>query len=108
MPKPGIGNRPSKHVHKQVAHTAVGLCYELYDTLMQDDVLYTAWKKANPDATARQLELRFVKKNVERCIPAARATLTAMMVNTTDEALKETIYEALLADNTLLRGRATG
>ena len=108
MPRPGVGNRDSKHVHKQVAHTAVGLCYELYDKLMSDDTIYTAWKKQNPGANARQLELRFVKRNVERCVPAARATLTAIMTTTTDEALKETIYEALLADNTLIRGRAEG
>jgi hypothetical protein len=98
-------NRPTKHVHKLVHETAVAMAHELYDTMMQDDLWYRLWKKKNPEADSQELEELFVERNLAKMIPQARATLTKMMTNTSDEALKEVIYNALVLDNTLIRGR---
>lgn len=94
------------HAHKLVAQTAREMCYELYDTLMGENVWYDEWKRQNSDTSDRRiLELRFVRKNWARLLPVARAMLAQMLTGTTDEALKATIYDALLLDNTLKRGR---
>lgn len=103
----GAGNRPSQHVHKLVHETAVAMCHELYDTMMLDNQWYSQWKAQNQDLAGqpRQLTARFVTKNLAKVIPQARATLAGMLSRTTDPELQRTIYDALLLDNTLLRGR---
>jgi hypothetical protein len=99
------GNRPSKHAHKLVAETAVEMAHELYDIMMLDNEWFRCWQQQNPGASRRELELRFVRKNLPKLIPQARAMLARSLATTTDPALRETIYSALLLDNTLLRGR---
>lgn len=93
------------HAHKLVHETAIAMAHALYDTMMQDNQWYEAWKKANPGKSSKELEVKFCNKNVKRLLPQARATLAQMLTTSTDEVLKESIYEALLLDNTLKRGR---
>lgn len=104
----GSTARPSSHAHKLVRETAVAMAHELYDTMMQDNQWYTTWKSANPDLVERprQLEARFVAKNLARLLPQARATLAKMLTQTSDAALRDSIYEALCLDSSLLRGRS--
>jgi|SRR5262245_43718880 len=98
-------SRPSAHAHKLVHATAVAMAHELYDTMMHDNEWYRIWKLQNPELGAKELEERFVAKNLSRLLPQARATLAAMLRNPGNEHLKEEIYEALVLDATLIRGR---
>jgi hypothetical protein len=98
-------NRPSSHAHFLVKETAEAMGHELYDTMMSDDVWYNLWKKKNPGLRPKELEELFVKNNISKLLPQARATLAQMLRNSHDERLKETIYEALTLDATLVRGR---
>lgn len=97
--------RPSGHAHFLVKETAVAMAHELYDTMMQDNEWYRVWKLQNPGCNAKKLEKRFVDKNLARLLPQARATLAGMLRTTGDEAIQEQIYEALVLDGTLIRGR---
>jgi hypothetical protein len=97
--------KPQAHVHKLIAETAQGMAHELYDTMMSDNTWYSLWKSWHPDANAAQLEAAFVAKNWARLIPAARAILAGMLAQPINDVLKQTIYDALLLDNTLKRGR---
>lgn len=99
-------NRPSKHVHKMVAETAKTMCHEVYDALMQRNDWYALWKSQHPNLSSSvALEEAFVRKNWGKYVDGARATLAGMLSSPLDETLKESIMEALMLDNTLLRGR---
>jgi len=100
-----MSQKPQAHAHKLVYQTAVGIAHELYDNLMSVPAFYAEWKRLNPEATAKQLETRFVKRHVGKCLPQARATLTLMLRGPHDSALKEQIHEALCLDAALVRGR---
>lgn len=104
-----MNERPSAHAHKLVKETAEAMAHELYDTMMKDDFWYRYWKKSNPRIAdqPKQLEMAFVRKNLPKLLPQARATLAQMLRTTPDEKLKETIYEALILDATLVRGRVS-
>ena len=94
--------------HKLVMSVAVNAAAELYETLMGDNLLYSAWKKQNPGASSKGLALRFIKKNWLSCVPVARATLAAMLRDPTiSEEDKESIVEALALDASLIAGRAS-
>jgi hypothetical protein len=94
------------HCHKLLAETAKAMAHELYDTMMLDNEWYQIWKRRNQGKGARALELAFVAKNWGRLVPNARATLAEMLGNPLlDPALAEQIYDALLLDSTLVRGR---
>ncbi len=95
------------HAHKQVYETATEMAHELYDKLMSDNALAEAWRRQNPECTPKQLENRFVAKHRAKCIPAARATLAAMLTGPYDDAFKSRVHEALVLDMTLKRGRAS-
>lgn len=97
--------RPTKHAHKLVHETAVAMAHELYDTMMQDDIWYGIWKQRNPGANKKKLEEVFVAKNLSGLLPQARATLAGMLRTTADETLRDQIYDALVLDATLLKGR---
>lgn len=96
------------HAHKLVAETARAAAHELYDTLMSSNEVRAAWRKQNEGLSERELELRFVNKNLQRCLPVARATLAMLLRQATDPALQSTIYEALCLDAQLVRGRGQG
>lgn len=81
------------------------MAHELYDAMMRDDSWYRYWRKQNPGLDNRALEARFVARNISKLLPQARATLAQMLSNSADRELKESIYDALLLDNTLIRGR---
>jgi len=103
--KSKVPGRPSAHAHKLVAATAEAMAHELYDTMMQDNEWYRIWKARNPEMGAKELEEEFVRKNLSRLLPQARAVLAAMLRNPGNEGLKEEIYEALVLDASLIRGR---
>lgn len=88
-----------------VRDTAVAMAHELYDTMMQDDQWYKYWKFQHPDYTSKQLEEAFVERNLATILPQARAVLAKMLRTSTDDRVKEEIYEALTLDATLIRGR---
>ena len=98
-------SRPSKHVHKLIAETAQAMCHEVYDALMQKDEWYSMWKRSHPNLRGAALEAAFVKRNWSKYVDPARATLAGMLGTGLDTGQKESIMEALLLDNTLLRGR---
>ena len=93
-------------VHWRVRDIATEMGHVLYDHLMHEDDFYKEWIRQTPGLTAKEREAYFVHRNLSRLIPQARATLTTMMIETTDDALREDIYDALLLDATLVRGRA--
>lgn len=94
------------HVHKQIRSVAQEMCAHAYELLMGHNDIFEAWKKANPDLSPKQLESRFIAKNWSSYVQTARATLAGMLGNPmVDAALKESIMEALMLDNTLMRGR---
>lgn len=99
----GRSGRPSNCIHPVILETATAMAHELYDTMMQDNEWYKSWKHANPGASAKALESRFVKRNLDRLVPQARATLASMLPTISDESLRQTIYDALLLDATLVR-----
>lgn len=100
-----VPGRPSSHAHWLVRNTAVEMAHELYDTMMTDNEWYKVWKKQNPGLDKSELETRFVERNLSQLLPQARATLAGMLRTTVDERLKEEIYQALILDATLVKGR---
>jgi hypothetical protein len=89
-----------------VKETAVAMAHELYDHMMQDNGWWQAWRSQWPGLTGPQLEEKFVARNLAALVPQARAALAGMLRTTADETVKESIYEALVLDATLIRGRA--
>jgi hypothetical protein len=83
------------------------MAHELYDTMMQIDGFYAQWKGLNPELGPKALEAKFVRRNLGQLLPQARAALAAMLRTCPDPNLCETIYEALILDHTLIRGRTT-
>jgi hypothetical protein len=90
-----------------VADVAKGLAHEVYDYLMtKHDDLYQEWREKFPDLGSKALEDKFVKMTWSNHVPAARATLANQLSLPGPDSLKDTILEALILDNTLIRGRA--
>ena len=104
---PGRRKRRSVHAHKLIAETARVMAHELYDQLMLDNDHWQVWKDRYPDKSAKQLEEHFVYLTVPGLLGQARAALGAMLATPIDDALKDTILEALILDNTLGKGRKT-
>lgn len=98
-------SKSGAHCHKLVAETAKALTHELYDRLMGDNRVFAQWKKDHEGMNARQLEDEFVRMNWGKSIPVARTTLALILRGPLDSHLKEQISEALILDNTLVRGR---
>lgn len=94
------------HAHPLIAETAHEMAHALYETLMSDNWWYDRWKEQNPGLSSVQLETLFVRRNVEKLLPQARATLAQMLATGISEDLKEQIYEALVMDKTLVAKRA--
>lgn len=98
-------NRPSGHAHKLIAATAKAMAHELYDETMRNNEWHKWWKAQYPSDTPQQREARFVNKNAAKLLAAARAMLARRLDLSHDPVEKETIYQALLLDSTLIRGR---
>lgn len=94
------------HAHRTVAEQANELCNVLYDELMSNNTLRNAWRAQHPGMAERGLRRAFLRRNIAKCLPAARATLAGMLTLPIDEDLKESILEALILDKTLVAGRA--
>ncbi len=95
------------HIHLKVADVAKEMAHLLYETMMGDNVWYSAWKAANPNYNAKKLEAKFVEKNWPRMVGQARATLAGMLADKSyPETMKEEIFEALCLDSSLKLGRA--
>lgn len=106
-----IAKRPRKrltrhqHAHRTVANVAMEAANQHYEVFMGENAIYAEWKRLNPGATPEQLRQRYVAKHWGKFVPFARATLACMLRTTTDEKMREEIYEALLLDDSLVRGR---
>ena len=95
------------HCHEMVARVAKSCAEELYESLMHDNELFTAWKLQHPGAGTKGLQVAFVEATWGKCIPVARATLGRLCANKAiDDTLKEAIIDALALDSSLLYGRA--
>lgn len=95
-----------RHVHKYVAKVAQEAANEHYEVLMgASNELFAEWKRQNPGANDAELRKRFVVKHWGKYVEFARATLARILATSTDDHLRETIYEALCLDATLMRGR---
>jgi hypothetical protein len=93
------------HTHHQIAETAQAMAHELYDTVMENNQVREQWIKQNPECNAKELERRFVAKNWHKVVPAARATLAAMLSGPYDDAFKQKIHEVLVLDASLRHGK---
>jgi hypothetical protein len=93
------------HCHPLVRSTAVEMAGELYDAVMHNDDLYEQWKKVCPELTPTLCEITFIELLYPRLIEQARATLAKMLATNIPESQKLIIYDALVKDATLIRGR---
>jgi hypothetical protein len=96
------------HAHSLVLDTAKEMAFELYEHMMRDNEWYARLKELNPGLTPKQLSARFVLRIAPTLVEQARATLAGMLARPIDEKTKESIMNALLLDNTLVRGRRAG
>lgn len=94
--------------HKLVREVAVKMAHEAYAALMARNDWYDALKRANPGVTSEWLEKGWVNAHWGDFVEGARATMAKMLAGPQDGPLKEQIAEALMLDNTLTRGRASG
>jgi hypothetical protein len=99
------GGRRKLHAHQAVFAQATELCLSAYEALMAENEIYAAWKAAHPGFTPRHLELAFLHTFTFRFVPAARAMMAARLQAPLDDATKDALYEALILDGTLTRGR---
>ncbi len=100
--------RKALHAHEVVFVQAQELAGSAYAALMGVDEVYAAWKAVHPGFSARHLELAFLRRFSFRFVPAARAMLAARLQAPIDDGAKEAIYNALVLDATLVRGRGRG
>ena len=91
--------------HILVAKTAQAMARECYDSFMQSNPQYAAWREANPGLSGEALEARWIVTRWGLFVEPARATLAEMLRQPIDEALKKQISEALILDAQLIRGR---
>lgn len=101
----GVPRRKALHAHEAVYEQAKELCLSAYEALMAENAIWEAWQASHPGFSRRHLELAFVKAFTFRFVPAARAMMAARLTAPIDPAEKDAIYEALLMDGTLVRGR---
>lgn len=101
-----LGKRGEAHAHKQVAKIAQGMAHEVFDQIMtKRNDIFLRLKVQNPEMDTKQLESWFVAKLYPTLLNEARAVLAGMLRDPSNSHLHADIYEALLLDNTLLRGR---
>lgn len=104
----GQKKQVDKHAHNMVVKLSKEMAGAMYDTLMKKNEWYAEWQRKNPECTPKQLELRFIERTHGTLIEEARATLAQMLsIPSIDELTKEKIYESLLLDKTLTRGRVS-
>lgn len=90
------GNNSQSHCHEQVAAIAKALAGECYDNWAKNN----AWYKLNPSREA------YVEQSWGLLLEAARGLMADMLtLPSTPETLKTQIYDALVLDNGLRRGK---
>ena len=94
------------HCHKLIWSTACEMAGELYDDVMKDNEVFESWHRVCPELTPLLAEIKFIELLAPKLIPRARATLAALLgTNNIAESQKQIVYDALIADATLMRGR---
>ncbi len=94
------------HCHKLIWATAVEMAGELYDLAMKDNRVYAQWSAVCPELTPTVLEIKFIELLAPQLVPDARTTLAGMLGRPdVPEKQKEIIYDALIRDATLMRGK---
>ena len=102
------GRRKALHAHEAVFAQATELALSAYEALMAENDVWEAWRASHPGASRRGLEKAFLAAFTFRFVAAARAMMAARLTAPIDAGEKEAIYEALLLDATLTRGRGRG
>lgn len=93
------------HCHFLIAETAKKMAQVGYEVLMEQNHFYSNWKALNPELTGVSLETKWVAKHWGWFVEQARATLAESLTQPIDLVLKKQIYEALILDAQLIRGR---
>lgn len=93
------------HCHFLIKETAESIAHEAYAALMSNNSWYAKLKELYPQCNSQQLEDGWVAMHWGAFIDPARATLAGLLATPIDEGLKETIFDALCKDATLVRGR---
>lgn len=96
------------HAHFMVAESAREWVLAMYDTVMENNEVRAEWKRKHPGASEKSLQAAFLKKYWRIGVAPGRATLAAALNGPYDDAFKSKIHEALVLDNTLVRGRNAG
>lgn len=94
-----------KHAHFLVRKTAIEMAESIYEDLMTDNTIYANWKALCPDLTPRKLQSQFIALMAPKLIEQARATLANMLGTNIPQSLKDQIFDALIKDAALIRGR---
>lgn len=103
-----LARRKIAHAHPLVAETAHKMAEAVFEeALSKDNKLYRQLRESNPGKSVDFLRRIFVKWLAPELLGDARATLSSMLASSHDEALKSEIYEALIRDNVLRRGRTS-
>jgi hypothetical protein len=92
--------------HSLVKETAENMASAVFEESMsRDNSLFRQVRAAHPGKTTDQLRTIFVRRQAPYFVGEARATLAGMLELPLDPKLKETIFDALLKDAALRRGR---
>ncbi len=85
--------------HKLVAKVAAEAAGELYEVVMSDNLVRSAWLEKYPDISEKGRIRIFRRENAGRCLKFARATLATLLTDPRiDESVKSAIHEALVLD----------
>lgn len=99
------GAEQSIHAHYLVAETARELTLATYEATMSNNDVRAEWKRRHPGMGELGLQAAFIKRYIGAHLAPARTTLGLMLRGSLDEKQKELIHQALVLDNTLVRGR---
>jgi hypothetical protein len=91
-----------------VADLAKEMALTMYETVMTNNEVRAEWKRKHPGASELGLQASFVRAFWWRHLDPARAALAGMLARSEYSHLHSQIHEALVLDNTLLRGRTMG
>lgn len=95
-----------KHADKLVFETAVKMADAVFDEAMsKDNALWRGIRAKHPSKSIDALRRIFSRALAPELLGDARATLAQMLSSNISPALKEEIYDALLRDKALRRGR---
>lgn len=95
---PLLNDRRSRRTtrHFLIVETAKKMAGEIYDGLAKDNEFYKVYKNRG----------RFINVIYPRLLDEARATLANVLATNAPELLKQQIFDALIKDNAMVKGRA--